>query len=117
MYPLQKILQDSRSAQGTFANPEGKKASRPLVLQSSRAFWFLTVHLLSGSLVVKFSVHRALVVLKAIVLSISEASAVSRTVAFEGLKSLLPLVQEYFEVYKDDHGKTTFWTCVLLKST
>ncbi|KFH73768.1 hypothetical protein MVEG_00982 [Podila verticillata NRRL 6337] len=74
MYPLQKILQDSRSAQGAFANPE-----------------------------VKFSVHRALVVLKAIVLSISEASAVSRTVAFEGLKSLLPLVQEYFEVYKDDH--------------
>lgn len=57
------------------------------------------------SLLVKFSVHRALVVLKAIVLSISEASAISRTVAFEGLKSLLPLVQEYFEVYKDDHGK------------
>ncbi|KAG0325801.1 Exportin-6 [Podila horticola] len=74
MYPLQKILQDSRSAQGAFANPE-----------------------------VKFSVHRALVVLKAIVLSISETSAISRTVAFEGLKSLLPLVQEYFEVYKDDH--------------
>ncbi|KAG0013887.1 Exportin-6 [Podila clonocystis] len=74
MYPLQKVLQDSRSVQGTFANPE-----------------------------VKFSVHRALVVLKAVVLSISEASAVSRTVAFEGLKSLLPLVQEYFEVYKDDH--------------
>lgn len=75
------------------------------------------MHFISGSLVVKFSVHRALVVLKAIVLSISEASAVSRTVAFEGLKSLLPLVQEYFEVYKDDHGKMTFWTLVSLKST
>lgn len=38
MYPLQKILQDSRSAPGAFANPEGKKAFRSLVLQVSGAF-------------------------------------------------------------------------------
>ncbi|KAF9421029.1 Exportin-6 [Podila epigama] len=75
LYPLQKILQDARSAQGAyFSNPE-----------------------------VKFSVHRSLTTLRAIVLSLSELSTVSRTVAFEGLNSLLPLVQEYFDIYKDDH--------------
>ncbi|KAG0343653.1 Exportin-6, partial [Podila humilis] len=74
VYPLQKILQDSRTVQGAFANAE-----------------------------VKFSVHRSLTVLKAIVLSCRDTSALSRTVAFEGLKSVLPLIQEYFEIYKEDH--------------
>ncbi|KAG0204959.1 Exportin-6 [Mortierella sp. GBA30] len=74
VYPLQSILQDSRSAPGTFLSNQE----------------------------VKFRIHRSLVILRYIIDSVGEAAVVSRAVVFEGLKSALPLVQEYFELYFDD---------------
>ncbi|KAG9068674.1 Exportin-6 [Linnemannia hyalina] len=40
---------------------------------------------------------------EALINSVDEASVLSRTIVFEGLKPALPLVQEFFEVYFEDH--------------
>ncbi|KAF9904535.1 Exportin-6 [Lobosporangium transversale] len=75
VYPLQSILQEARSSQGNhLSNPE-----------------------------VKFRVHRCLTILRTLIKSVNEASVASRTLVYEGLKSALPLIQEFFEAYIDDH--------------
>ncbi|KAG0299846.1 Exportin-6 [Dissophora globulifera] len=77
IYPLQSILQDSRSnpnPRSFLSNPE-----------------------------VKFRVHRCLVLLRTLTDSVAEATTASRIMVYEGLKTALPLVQEYFEVYHEDH--------------
>ncbi|KAF9429406.1 Exportin-6 [Entomortierella beljakovae] len=52
---------------------------------------------------IKFRIHRCLTILRSLVDSVNEASAASRVMVYEGLKSALPIVQEYFEVYREDH--------------
>ncbi|KAG0258007.1 Exportin-6 [Mortierella polycephala] len=76
IYPLQNILQESRTSQGNF-------------MDSSE---------------VKFRIHRSLTVLRALINSVTEASVASRIVVYEGLKSALPLVHEYFEIYAENHA-------------
>ena len=49
--------------------------------------------------------HRSLTILRALINSVDEASVLARTIVFEGLKPVLPLVQEFFEVYFEDHGE------------
>ncbi|KAF9922402.1 Exportin-6 [Linnemannia zychae] len=75
IYTLQSALQDSRTGQ-----------SHGLV---------------AGE--VKFRVHRSLTILRALTNSVDEAPALARTIVFEGLKPALPLVQEFFELYFEDH--------------
>ncbi|KAI7822572.1 armadillo-type protein [Gamsiella multidivaricata] len=75
IYPLQSILQDSRSAPGT-------------ILANSEA---------------KFRVHRCLTILRTLVSSVEGAAVSARAMVYEGVRTALPLVQEYFEVYLEDH--------------
>ncbi|KAG0273412.1 Exportin-6 [Linnemannia exigua] len=75
IYPLQSALQDSRSGQSN-----GLAAGEA-----------------------KLRVHRSLTILRALINSVDEASVLARTIVFEGLKPALPLVQEFFEVYFEDH--------------
>ncbi|KAG0299032.1 Exportin-6 [Linnemannia gamsii] len=75
IYPLQTALQESRSGHSS-----GLAAGEA-----------------------KLRVHRSLTILRALINSVDEASVLSRTTVFEGLKSALPLVQESFEVYFEDH--------------
>ncbi|KAH7054029.1 armadillo-type protein [Linnemannia elongata] len=75
IYPLQTALQESRSGHNS-----GLTAGEA-----------------------KLRVHRSLTILRALINSVDEASVLSRTIVFEGLKPALPLVQEFFEVYFEDH--------------
>ncbi|KAF9203866.1 Exportin-6 [Haplosporangium sp. Z 27] len=75
IYQLQSALQEFISAQGSFLS--------------------------NGD--VKFRVHRCLAILRAIITSVSEASAASRAMVHESMKLALPLIQEYFEVFREDH--------------
>ncbi|KAF9093384.1 Exportin-6 [Mortierella sp. GBA35] len=75
IYPLQSALQDSRSGQ-----------SSGLAVGET-----------------KLRVHRSLTILRALISSVDEASVLARTIVFEGLKPVLPLVQEFFELYFEDH--------------
>ncbi|KAF9124457.1 Exportin-6 [Mortierella sp. 14UC] len=75
IYPLQSALQDSRSGQSN-----GLAAGEA-----------------------KLRVHRSLTILRTLINSVDEASVLARTIVFEGLKPALPLVQESFEVYFEDH--------------
>ncbi|KAF9907525.1 Exportin-6 [Linnemannia zychae] len=75
IYPLQSALQDLRSGQNN--------------------------GLVAGE--AKLRVHRSLAILRALIISVDEASVLARTIVFEGLKPALPLVQEFFEVYFEDH--------------
>ncbi|KAF9963758.1 Exportin-6 [Modicella reniformis] len=75
IYPLQSILQDSRSTSGSF--------------------W--------SSSEVKLRVHRCLVILRTLVSSVEEASVATRAMVYQGLKISLPFVQEYFDIYIEDH--------------
>ncbi|KAF9962676.1 Exportin-6 [Mortierella alpina] len=87
VYPLQSTLQDSKSAPATYLSSDE----------------------------VKFRVHRSLVVLRSILDSVSEAAVASRALVFEGMKSALPLVQEYFELYFEDQDILMFFK-TLVKS-
>ncbi|KAG0001484.1 Exportin-6 [Entomortierella chlamydospora] len=50
----------------------------------------------------QFRIHRCLAILRALIDSVNEASVASRAMVHEGLKPALPLVQEYFDVYRED---------------
>ncbi|KAF9558751.1 Exportin-6 [Mortierella alpina] len=63
----------------------------------------------------KFRVHRSLVILRSILESVSEAGVASRVLVFEGMKSALPLVQEYFDLYFEDQDILMFFK-TLIKS-
>ncbi|KAF9348048.1 Exportin-6 [Mortierella sp. AD094] len=85
IYQLQGALQESISAPGSFLSNSD----------------------------VKFRIHRCLAILRALIDSVSEASVASRAMVHEGLKPALPLVQEYFEVYREDHDILLFFKALV----
>ncbi|KAF9100852.1 Exportin-6 [Mortierella sp. AM989] len=106
------------------------KANRELQAAASQAFGSLVapiIYQLQGALHesisapgsflsngdVKFRIHRCLTILRALIDSVSEASAASRAMVHEGLNSAFPLVQELFEVYREDHDILLFFKALV----
>ncbi|KAF9585827.1 Exportin-6 [Lunasporangiospora selenospora] len=83
-------------------------------ISPSDEFYQLTFVALSNSIiqgatndqdrkVAALQVHRSLAILSAILCSVKNSSVATRSIVLESLKSVLPLAQEYFEIYREDH--------------